>query len=105
MTEGWHYRSMNERTPSWSGVRFLREWLLLDGRAQLCRADEAAQALVEARRRSGLTQQALAERSGIRQSVISRLERGNGNPSVRTLQRLAEGMGMRLELAFVPEEE
>ena len=20
MTEGWHYRSMNERTPSWSGV-------------------------------------------------------------------------------------
>ena len=41
MTEGWHYRSMNERTPSWSGVRFLREWLLLDGRAQLCRADEA----------------------------------------------------------------
>ena len=32
---------------------------------------EAAQALVEARRRSGLTQQALAERSGIRQSVIS----------------------------------
>ena len=24
MTEGWHYRSMNERTPSWSGVRFLR---------------------------------------------------------------------------------
>ena len=66
---------------------------------------EAAQALGEARRRSGLTQQALAERSGIRQSVISRLERGNGNPSVRTLQRLAEGMGMRLELAFVPEEE
>ena len=55
---------------------------------------EAAQALVEARRRSG-----------IRQSVISRLERGNGNPSVRTLQRLAVGMGMRLELAFVPEEE
>ena len=66
---------------------------------------EAAQALVEARRRRRLTQQALAERSGIRQSVISRLERGNGNPSVRTLQRLAEGMGMRLELAFVPEEE
>lgn len=66
---------------------------------------DAAQALIDARRRSGLTQQALAARSGIRQSVISRLERGNGNPSVRTLQRLAEGMGMKLELAFVPENE
>lgn len=66
---------------------------------------DAAQALINARRRSGLTQQALAERSGIRQSVISRLERGNGNPSVKTLQRLAEGMGMKLELAFGPEGE
>ncbi len=64
---------------------------------------DAAQVLIDARRRSGLTQQVLAERSGIRQSVISRLERGNGNPSVRTLQRLAEGMGMKLELIFVPE--
>ena len=61
--------------------------------------------LKAAREEKDMTQQALAERSGIRQSVISRLERGNGNPSVRTLQRLAEGMGMRLELAFVPEEE
>lgn len=63
----------------------------------------AGQVLIEARRRSGITQQVLAQRSGIRQSVISRLERGNGNPSVKTLQRLAEGMGMRLELVFVPE--
>ncbi len=66
---------------------------------------DAAQALIDARRRSGLTQQLLAERSGIRQSVISRLERGNGNPSVRTLQRLAEGMGMKLALTFVSEDE
>ena len=64
---------------------------------------DAGQVLIEARRRSGITQQVLAQRSGIRQSVISRLERGNGNPSVKTLQRLAEGMGMRLELVFVPE--
>lgn len=64
---------------------------------------DAGQVLIEARRRSGITQQVLAQRSGIRQSVISRLERGNGNPSVKTLQRLAEGMGMRLELVFMPE--
>ncbi len=64
---------------------------------------DAGQVLIEARRRSGITQQVLAQRSGIRQSVISRLERGNGNPSVKTLQRLAEGMGMRLELVFTPE--
>ena len=66
---------------------------------------DGAQTLIDARRRSGLTQQTLAERSGIRQSVISRLERGNGNPSIRTLQRLAGGMGMKLELTFVPDGE
>ena len=27
---------------------------------------------------------------------------GNGNPSLRTLQRLAAGMGMRVKIEFVP---
>ena len=36
------------------------------------------------------------------QTDISKLERGNGNPSLRTLQRLAAGMGMRIKIEFVP---
>lgn len=60
------------------------------------------QAMLDARKSAGLTQKELAERTGIAQADISRLENGNANPSLRTLQRLAEGMGMRLRLEFVP---
>ena len=35
MTEAWHYRSMEDRTPSWTGVRFLRRWLLDSGGAEV----------------------------------------------------------------------
>ncbi len=60
------------------------------------------QAMLDARKASGLTQKDLAERTGIAQADISKLENGNANPSLRTLQRLADGMGMRLKLEFVP---
>ena len=60
------------------------------------------QAIIDARKASGLTQKQLAEKSGIAQADISRLERGNANPSLRTLRRLAQGMGMRIRLEFVP---
>ena len=59
------------------------------------------QAIIDARNRSGLTQKELSLRTGIAQSDISKLERGNSNPSIRTLQRLASGMGMTLKIEFV----
>lgn len=52
------------------------------------------QAMIDARKASGLTQKQLAERTGIAQADISKLENGSANPSLRTLRRLAEGMGM-----------
>lgn len=58
------------------------------------------QAMIDARKASGMTQKQLAEKTGINQADISKMERGNGNPSLRTLQRLAAGMGMRLKLEF-----
>ena len=58
--------------------------------------------MLDARTAAGLTQKDLATRTGIAQADISRLENGNANPSLRTLQRLAEGMGMKLKLEFVP---
>ncbi len=59
-------------------------------------------AMIDARRETGLTQKELSERTGIAQGDISKLENGNANPSLRTLQRLAEGMGMQLKVEFVP---
>ena len=60
------------------------------------------QAMIEARRASGMTQKELSEKTGIAQGDISKLERGNANPSLKTLQRLAGGMGMKLKLEFIP---
>ena len=60
------------------------------------------QALIDARKASGLTQKQLSERTGITQADISRMETGNANPSLRTLQRLAAGLGLRMEIAFRP---
>ena len=60
------------------------------------------QAMIDARKESGMTQKELSERTGIAQSDISKLENGNANPSLRTLQRLAAGMGMKLKIEFLP---
>ena len=60
------------------------------------------QAMIDARKASGLTQQQLAEKTGIAQADISKLENGSANPSLRSLRRLAAGMGMQLKLEFVP---
>lgn len=62
-------------------------------------------AMLEARRSQNLTQQELAERTGIAQTEISRIESGARNPSIKVLQRLADGMGMYLQIAFVPKDE
>lgn len=60
------------------------------------------QAMIDARKRAGLTQKELADRTGIAQGDISKLECGNANPSLRTLQRLAAGMGMKVKIEFQP---
>lgn len=60
------------------------------------------QAMIDARRAAGLTQQELSERTGIAQADISKLESGSSNPSLRTLKRLATGMGMRVKIEFLP---
>lgn len=58
--------------------------------------------MIDARKTAGMTQKELAEKTGIAQGDISKLETGSANPSLKTLQRLAEGMGMHLKLEFVP---
>ena len=52
------------------------------------------------REKKHMTQKELAERTGIYQADISKIERGIGNPSLSTLQRIADGLGMKLEIQF-----
>ena len=48
---------------------------------------------------SHMTQKELEEKSGIHQADISKFENGEGNPSVKTMERLAKGMGMELDIS------
>lgn len=59
-------------------------------------------AIYEARIEKKLSQKQLSELTGIAQADISRMENGNANPSIKTLQRLAKGLGMKLKVEFVP---
>ena len=61
-----------------------------------------ASSLARAREYAMLTQKQLSEKTGIYQSDISKLERGNANPSILTLKRLADAMDMTLKIEFVP---
>ena len=58
------------------------------------------QAMIDARTKNGLTQKQLSQKSGIAQGDISKIERGEANPSLKTLKRLASGMDMKLKLQF-----
>jgi DNA-binding XRE family transcriptional regulator len=45
-----------------------------------------------------MSQQQLAEKTGIDQSDLSKIEKGNANPSTRTLKKIAKGLNCKLSL-------
>ena len=61
--------------------------------------------IAQARQRAGLSQVELARRMKTRQSAIARLERGGRSPNIKTLRKLAEATGSRLEIRLntIPE--
>lgn len=85
--------TLNERM---NDPAFLAEWNTQEPERQIMRA------IAEGREERDMTQKQLAEATGINQADISRLESGTANPSLRTLKRLAAGMGMALKVEFVP---
>jgi ribosome-binding protein aMBF1 (putative translation factor) len=59
------------------------------------------QQLIDIRNKRGLSQRQLAERAGMKQPVIARLESGRA-AGFKTLKRLAEALDARLEIKIVP---
>ena len=56
--------------------------------------------VAKARLETGYSQKQLASLTGIDQSDISKIERGAANPSVSTLDRIAEALGAKLTIAI-----
>jgi len=76
---------------------FRREW----ERTALARA--VGLRLVEYRADNGLSQSALARKLQMQQPAIARLEAGDHNPSVDTLTRLSQGLGIDFHIDITPE--
>lgn len=53
-----------------------------------------AEVLREARQEKGLSQEELADRAGLHRTYISQVERGLKSPSLRSLEQIANALGV-----------
>jgi HTH-type transcriptional repressor of puuD len=56
--------------------------------------------LRQSRESAGLSQRKLARLSGLSNALISSIEKGDRTPSIESLERLAEAMGLSLIIDF-----
>ena len=63
---------------------------------------DVIRAMIKARNEQNLTQKELADRIGMNQADICKLENGTRNPSLKLLKKLANGLNMDLRIQFVP---
>lgn len=74
---------------------FRKEWNALEPAFTIMKA------ISEAQEAEQFTEQEFSERSGIPLRELHKLENGNANPSIKTLQKLAAAMGKTLKIEFV----
>ncbi|MBQ9221523.1 helix-turn-helix domain-containing protein [Succinivibrio sp.] len=60
-----------------------------------------ARAILTGKKEKNLSMKELSQLTGISQAYISKLENGKGNPSLKTLVKLAEVFGKKLQISFV----
>lgn len=95
-------KTNNHRINDYSAV--LEKKYGKSGTAERAKFDEEAyafytsQILLEARKNARLTQAELAQRIGADKSYISRIEKGITVPSVATFYRIANALGLNVEL-------
>ena len=73
---------------------FAREYKALEPEYEIIRQ------IILSRVEQNLTQKELADRIGVKQSNISRLESGTYNPSLIFLIKIASGLGKKLHIEF-----
>ena len=60
--------------------------------------------IIQFRHDSHMTQKELAAKCGITQANISNLEKGTSKPTIESLKKIADALGMRLVVEFVGRE-
>lgn len=67
-------------------------------------AQQVGHALAQTRKEAGLTQVELAQRVGVQQSMVSRIERGKGNPTVSLIEQLSLALDCKAHIQFVDDQ-
>ncbi|MFA6190128.1 MAG: helix-turn-helix transcriptional regulator [Candidatus Staskawiczbacteria bacterium] len=62
---------------------------------------EVAYQILQLRKRKGMSQAQLAKKIGTKQSNIARMESGQQNFSMDTLEKIANALGLDLNISFV----
>ncbi len=95
-----------DKPQSWNQLRDrrLKSPATTTGYEQAKAAYEVGRMIRELREARQLSQRELAERMGTTQSVVGRLEAGGSRPTLVTLERVAQALGLQLEIHFQDEE-
>ena len=88
----------NGTNSPWTHSRLLSESKRMAGKKR--KSNRFGEAVREARTANGLTQEELASRSGLDRSYIGGVERGERNPTLSVIERIAEGIGIALPELF-----
>jgi ribosome-binding protein aMBF1 (putative translation factor) len=86
--DDWHEESMKDPA-------FRKAWHALDVEFQIIHD------VLKKRIEKDMSQKQLAKKIGSDQSVISRLESGNYNPSIKFLKRVAKALGGELKVTIL----
>lgn len=65
---------------------------------------EISELIIVIRNELNLTQEQLAQMTGVSQANISKFENGNSRPSITTLKKIADGIGKRLVISLADKE-
>lgn len=79
----------------------MAEALANERRKRAALIDDDRFALTKLRMEQGLSQNQLAKRMGKEQSYIARIEKGDGNVTVNTINALAKALGVPAEQVFM----
>ncbi|MUG96264.1 helix-turn-helix domain-containing protein [Scytonema sp. UIC 10036] len=95
---------MNSNTISWKSIR---SQVLADPKVKaeydaLETEFNLARQVISLRKASGLSQRDFADKIGIKQPQLARIESGKQMPKLETLTKLASGAGYAVEIHFVP---
>lgn len=66
---------------------------------------EISEQIIKARNDVGITQKELAQKSGLTQANISKIENGTSHPTIDSLKKIADGLGKRLSFRLIEQED